>query len=193
MVEGIAAAIAHNVRPEVFLKHYRSIRDCSSAHKATGSDLSLAKKSAKSDGVDLDALRMLEKLAKLDGDEADLILRHLSAYAQWAEMPWGSQAELFGMPKVPPEEAQKQREYEAAEEGKRAGKAGEPRENNRYSEPGSPEFVAWDKAWKKASAAFNREQKAIADQMGRNAGNGATTGRRRGRPRRDNAATNTLV
>lgn len=176
--EGIAAAIAHNISPATFLKHYRAIRDAETAHKSAGSIVQTAKKAAKSDGVDLDALRMLQKLAKLDSDEAELRIKHMMAYAQWAEMPLGTQTDLFGKAtSVPEDEAEKQREFNASEEGRRASDGGQPRDSNPHTDAGSPEFVSWDKAWLKANRKFMKQQQATAEEMGANAG--VTTSRRR--------------
>jgi hypothetical protein len=177
--EGIGAAIAHNISPTIFLKHYRAIRDAETEHKATGSVVQTAKKAAKSDGVDLDALRMLQKLSKIDSDEAELRIKHMFAYAQWAELPIGTQMDMFGKAtSVPEAESEKQREFNAAEEGRRASEGGQPRDSNPHPEPGSLEFVAWDKAWAKQDRKFQKQQQKTANEMGQNAG---VTGRGRGR------------
>jgi hypothetical protein len=185
--EGIAAAIAHNISPAVFLKHYRAIRDAETEHKSTGSAVQTAKKAAKSDGVNLDALRLLTKLNKLDSDEAELQLKHMITYAGWAGLPLGSQLDMFGgktTTEVPEDEAEKQREFNATEEGKRASEGGQPRDSNPHADAGSPEFAAWDKAWLKANRKFMKQQQAVAEEMGANAG--VTTSRRR---RNGSAAT----
>lgn len=181
----LAEARAHNVPPEVFLRHYREIRDLKDAHAETGTAVARAKKAAKAAGIDLDALKMLEKLADLDTDEAEMQLSHLQIYAKWIELPVGMQGNFFGQPEaaaVPPEAAAEQAEWDASDGGKQAGAAGHARDTNPYP-PGSGMYVAWDKSWSAANKAWLKGQKKIAGEMGPKAGNGAAASRKRGRPR----------
>src|SRR5262249_14098472 len=144
----LAEASSHNVPPETFLKHYRAIRDLKAAHADAAMAVARAKKAAKNEGIDLDALKMLEKLAALDDDEAELRLRHLSGYSKWLNLPIGMQADLFGSPEaatVSAQAAAEQAEWQAGDEGRDAGRAGRERDENPY-EAGSAEYVAWDRA-----------------------------------------------
>jgi hypothetical protein len=183
MSEGsLAEARSHNVRPDVFLRHYREIRDCKTAHHDTGMALARAKKSAKGDGIDLDALKLLEKFADLDTDEAEMQLSHLRQYAAWIELPIGTQLDAFGQHKAPSlAETEKQRAHTARSDGEAAGKAGHERGTNRYG-PGTAGYVAWDKGWLKGNKTWLAGQKSLAGDLARNA-----NGRGRGRPRKNGA------
>lgn len=208
MAANLAEARAHNVPPEVFLRHYRTIRDAKQAHADTGMAVARAKKAAKASGVDLDALKMLEKFADLDTDEAEMQIRHLQLYAKWIELPIGTQLGMFAAPTPPdpnPEATAAHREWTAGEAGMAEGKSGGLRTANTYP-AGSAEHVAYDKAWTKGNKVWLKGQEKIAKEMGANAAasppagqvNGssrargpapraATPGRRRGRPRGNGA------
>jgi len=190
MVASLAEAQSPNVAPETFLAHYRSIRDATRVKDDAGMALARTKKAAKSDGVDLDALKMLERLAKLDEDEAELQLKHVFEYASWAKLPIGTQLDAFGQHKIPAVKQKAANEHElwaAGDAGNKAGKKGEPRDNNPH-EPGTELHVVWAKGWLDG-------QRVIADEMQpekANGANGATkpkpklepevTKPRRGRP-----------
>lgn len=170
-VTSLAEVGSHNVRPDVFLKHYRNIRDLKAEQKDAAAAVARGKKAAKNDGIDLDAMKLLEKLADLDTDEAELLMRHLREYAKWIELPVGMQTTMFGEPEpatVSAEQAQEQREWAAGEAGATAGKAGHEREDNPH-DAGSPEHVAWDKAWSKGFATWKKGQAKLAGQLGANA------------------------
>jgi hypothetical protein len=178
MTGSLAEARSHNVPPETFLRHYREIRDAKSAHADTGMALARAKKSAKGDGIDLDALKLLEKFADLDKDEAELQLTHLRLYAEWIELPIGTQLDAFGQHTRPSEaETQKQRDHDAQLAGEGAGRAGHQRQDNKHP-PGSSLHVAWDKGWLKGNKTWLAGQKSLAGDLARNA-SGGRRGRRR--------------
>lgn len=183
MAEGsLAEARSHNVPPDVFLRHYREIRDAKTAHADTGMALARAKKSAKGSGIDLDAFKLLEKFAELDTDEAELQLSHLRQYAAWIELPIGTQLDAFGAHSKPSEaETAKQHAHTARQDGEAAGKAGHERQANRYG-PGTAEHVAWDKGWLKGNKIWLIGQKSLAGDLARNAGR-----RGPGRPRKNGA------
>jgi hypothetical protein len=176
MVSSLAEAQSHNVPPETFLRHYRTIRDCASAHKDTGMALARAKKSAKGAGIDLDAFKVMQGFAKLDSDEAELQFRNLIRYAKWAEIPLGTQADMWGedsYAKVPDEALADQREWEAGDAGLSAGRAGRKRTENPYSgqdAASSREHAAWDREWAKGHKTWLAGQKMLAGELGANAG-----------------------
>lgn len=195
----LAEASSHNVPPAVFLKHYREIRDLKQAHAETGTAIARAKKAAKNDGVDLDALKILEKLADLDTDEAEMQIKHLQIYAKWLELPIGMQLNMFGQPEpatVDAKDAEEQREWVAGSRGYEAGEAGHERTINPF-EAGSAEHVAWDKSWTRGNKVWLSSQKKIAKEMApkgakANGTNGATTPRKRGRPKSSEAEATIL-
>jgi hypothetical protein len=133
---------------------------------------------------------MLEKLTKLDLDEAEMQLKNLRVYAAWIELPIGSQIDMFGKPEpatVDAKAAAEQREWQAGEDGAHAGKAGHERDGNPFS-TGTAEYVAWDKAWARGNKVWLKGQEKIAGEMGPKAGNGAAAPpRRRGKPKNEEA------
>src|SRR3954451_12085083 len=172
MAANLAEARSHNVQPAVFLDHYRLIRDAKDAHADTGMALVRAKKAAKAAGVDLDALKLLESLSKLDADEAAVQLRHVQRYARWAELPIGTQLNLLDGEETPEgpsqEDQQKQRDWAAGEAGLLAGKSGRIRLDNNHP-AGSSEYVAWDKAWLRGNKIWTKTQGKLAEDLGKNA------------------------
>jgi hypothetical protein len=154
--------------PNVFLSHFRTISDLANEHKATGMALARAKKAAKGDGIDLDSLAMLERLAKLDADDATARLRKTLQYAVWLEMPIGKQATLFPSAKtaaieMPTDDATAaQRAWAAEEAGHEAGLKGLLRvEDNPY--PAGSDFYS------RFDVGYMRGQAVIADKLGANA------------------------
>ena len=192
-VVSLAEASSHNVPPAVFLKHYREIRDLKDVAADASAAVARAKKAAKNAGIDIDALKMLEKLASLDADEAELQIKHLQTYAAWIELPIGAQLDMWGKPEaatVDDKTAEEQREWAAAGEGYKAGEKGDERDANPHHEPGSAEYAAWDKGWGRGHKVWLNGQKQIAKEMtpkGAKAANGVNghtaAPRKRGRPK----------
>jgi hypothetical protein len=188
-VASLAEARSHNVPPEVFLRHYREIRDCKSAHADTGMAVARAKKAAKGAGIDLDALKLLERLADLDTDEAEMQLRHLRTYAVWINLPIGSQLALFGGQAAPvaadAKAAAEHQEWAAGDAGAAAGRKGDERDTNPH-DAGSAERAAWSRAWAGGHKTWLAGQTKLAGEMGRDADNGAEAPPRRprGRPKK---------
>jgi hypothetical protein len=194
MVASLAETQSHNVPPETFLRHYRTIRDAAAAHKDSGMALARCKKAAKGDGIDLDALRLMQGFARLDSDEAELQFRNLIRYAKWAEIPLGTQADMWGedsYPKVPDSARADQQEWEAGDAGLSAGRSGRERTENPHL-AGSREHVAWDREWAKGHKTWLAGQKQLAGELGANAGvpadkvklNGAVNGASNGKGRK---------
>lgn len=160
MVASLAAAQSPNVPPETFLAHLRSIRDAKRTQEDANMAVARVKKAAKRDGIDLDAFKLMEGLAKLDEDEAELRLRHLFEYSKWANLPIGTQLDAFGDHRVPPVKTKAAAEHDlwaAGDAGRAAGKKGEPKDNNPHN-PGTELHVVWNKSWLDG-------QRVIADEM----------------------------
>lgn len=177
MVASLAEAMSPNVPPEAFLKHYRAIRDATRSKEDAVMALARTKKAAKGDGIDLDALKDLERLAKLDDDEAEVRLRHMHQYAVWANLPIGTQLDAFGQHQIPKPKQKAEAEHQqwtASDSGYRAGRSGRPRDDNPH-EPGTEAHVSWTNGWLAG-------QRQIADAMADGASELPTpTARRRGR------------
>jgi hypothetical protein len=172
MADSLAEARSHNVPAEVFLRHWREIRDAKDVKNDSNMGHTRAKKAAKSAGINLDALKLVEQFAELELDEMEMLLKDVMAYCKWLKLPVGTQLEIFAAPAVtePSEEAQQQHaEWEASQAGRAAGEGGSLREANTF-EAGTAEHVAWDKAWAKGNKAWTRKQTEIAEEMGENAG-----------------------
>jgi hypothetical protein len=189
----LAEARSHNVDPETFRRHYREIIELKKQHAETGMAVARAKKTAKANGIHLDALKEAEKRDKMDADEREVFDRRCADYARWLNMPIGSQTEMFGGPEkfVNDEGLAEHKEWEAGEGGAQAGKAGHQRDGNPFS-AGTAEYVAWDKAWTKGNKSWLKGQEKIAAEMAippipDETGNGAEPPRRRGRPKQDGA------
>lgn len=191
----VAEASSHNVPPAVFLEHYKTIKEARKAHAETGTAVARAKKAAKNAGVDLDALKVIEKWTDIDIDEAELQLKHVRIYAQWLESPLVTQLQMFSeinAPAVDEKTQEEQREWVAGSRGYEAGEAGHSRENNPF-DAGTPEFVAWDKSWTRGRKVWLNGQKKIAAEMepDKEAADGAA--RPRGRPKKTNGSTEAML
>lgn len=167
MDQAALEAVAGNVRPDTFLTHWRAIRDAKNDQADKGSATARAKKAAKRDGVDLEVLSWLEKLDKLSQDERELMLRKLFVYSDWLSMPLAAAAEGLSPPPQPKNSTMKDFfEWQAGQDGYKAGKSGSKRDENPH-QPGSAEHVAWDKRW---AAGFRLVQNRRADALAKNAG-----------------------
>jgi ribosome modulation factor len=149
-----------NLRPDVFLEHYRKIRDMAREQRDLSMSIARAKKQAKTDGVDLDTLRLIERFAKLEDDQAESQLRKFFQYAVWLDMPIGSQKTLFETTYTPvPEEASQQQQlWQAQEDGYYAGLEGKARDANPYV-AGSEPYSTYDRSWLSGAQKRAKEQK----------------------------------
>jgi hypothetical protein len=147
----LAEAHSHNVPPELFLSHYRTMRDAKRAKDEAGAAFLRASKAATAVGINLKATKLLDKLTEMDADEVDVLLRQVASYSKWTGKPIGTQANMFGDPDVPEVKASAavaQTEWAASEAGYLAGKGGGLREENPFPE-GGPLHVQWDKGFLK--------------------------------------------
>jgi ribosome modulation factor len=170
MKQEAAAEAKSNVTPQTFIKYLQSITRLKAACDEANSAYRTERKRAESDGIDLKALALFEKLRKLDNDDATGRLRRLSQYAKFMDLPWGAQLDMFSPETVITEEdAQIAAEFKAASDGYQRGIAGDSSEDNPYP-GGTQEHVAWHKAHKEA--------------VSKREASGATEKKPRGRPRK---------
>lgn len=176
MARALVQANESSITPERFLIHYRLIRAAKRAHEETSSALQTAHRKAKSDGVDLDALRDVIRLSKLDPDAAMERLRKMRAYGKWTGLPIGTQLDMFAevaLADEPSEAAAAElREFDAEEAGFDAGKAGKHRVDDNPHPAGTPHYAAFDRG-------YLRGQRMIADKLGENARPASTRRTRR--------------
>lgn len=171
------AADVMAVKPETFLGHWRDIRDSKNEAGDAATSVARAKKAAKRDGVDLDVVKVLEKLAQMEDDERAAFLTKLETYSKWISLPLGAFSAGITVQEPKNTAMAEFHAWQAGQEGYSAGVGGHPRANNPYKQ-GSREFVAWDKRWKPG---FDVNQKKEAARMMKAA---------RGRPPADAATGN---
>ena len=155
------AAAQGAVTPDKFLTHWKDIRDAQHELDDVAPGVARAKKAAKRDGIDLDALRFLQKLRNMDLEDAQRHMNIIATYAQWLDMPVFAAA--LGIKATPPKTAS-QDEYElwqCGEAGFAAGKTGTPRADNPYANQ-SPAWKAWNRKW---PFGFRLAQGKIAKEM----------------------------
>lgn len=139
---------------DTYLTHYRLIRRQSSEGESVRGTLGALKKAAKKDGVNLDALALVEKLAKMEEEAATMFLRDVFRYAGWSDIHIGRQKELFALfdSGGPSEKAKAElSEHVAFETGVAAGEAGRKQDDCQF-EPGTAVHVAWVRGWNEGQA-----------------------------------------
>lgn len=164
MAERIDNTPKSNLSPNTFLELFRELGIAQrEIDAATGRKRAILKR-AKAAGIDLDALALMQRLAKLETDEAAMRLRNLARYSAWANMPIGTQADLFGATddQRPTEKAQAEHnEWQADDAGYQAGKAGDSIDNNPHP-AGTPFYDRWRQGWHKG-------QEVLAHKLAANA------------------------
>lgn len=181
MVANLAEAASHPVSPETFLEHYRHIRDATRAKDDASMALARTKKAAKTDGMDMFALKLVEQLSKLDNDEAEIRLRNFTHYARFLNKPYGTQLSMFDsdLPEATAKAREEHAIWEAGQAGLRAGQEGHRADFNPHP-PGTEKHVTWHRNWKTGYDSFTASQAEIASEMSDNAQDQPKRGR--GRP-----------
>lgn len=156
MAQPLATAAGSNLTPNHFLELYRELKTAQREIDAgTGRKRAILKR-AKSGGVDLDALKLLENLAKLDPDKSEMRLRNVARYSEWVGRPVGFQPTLFSFvaESGPSESALGEHtEFLADDAGYAAGYRGDDIDTNPHK-PGTPTFVRWRAGWHKGQGAL---------------------------------------
>jgi len=155
------AAAVMAVKSETFLSHWQDIRDAKHDLGSVATEVARTKKAAKRDGVDLDVVKLVEKLSDMETDERHVFLAKVETYCKWLELPLG--AFSAGIAVQEPKEATRQdfRKWQAGEDGYMAGLNGAPKEANPHR-PKTPEATQWDKRW---DSGFRLNQKKEAGKM----------------------------
>jgi hypothetical protein len=152
--------------PEEFLACYREIKDTKRAKDEASSAHKAAREKFKSRGGDLNALKITDHLQSLDDAEAELRMRETIRYAAWLGLEIGTQVDMFGdAPQVDlTASVQSQhREWQAEQDGYKAGRAGEPIDNNKFA-GGSPLYARWRSGWNDGQAALAMTLKKSGDE-----------------------------
>jgi len=155
----MAKRLDHNeiggLDPSTFLRLYRELRQARTPMETAVSNYRTALKRLKDGGVDTFALNVLEKLVKVEEDQAGLHMRNLFRYAEWTNANVGlKQHDLFGGTddQMPTAEATGMYAEQLAEEnGFRSGKARERGDVNPHA-PASAVHAAWSRGWNRGQA-----------------------------------------
>lgn len=145
--------------------------------KATGRKRAILKR-AKNSGADLDALALLNRLAKLDDDVREGLIGNLQKYSSWQGTTIWTQADLplDAVASAPAaEDKEKWDDARTYDSGYHAGADGANRDANPF-EAGSSKYERWD-------VGYLDGQESIADKMGANAGVTTPSSKPRGRGR----------
>jgi len=159
--EDVAEQDRSNVPPEVIQRHFRAIHKLATDLKDISSQLQTAFKTAKSDGVPIDALRMARKLHKMDSLEAQHLLNQVAYIGRVLGMPFATQLQMFGNqePEVSDEAAEEQADWDAMETGRAVGRDGGSKTLNPY-DPGTRSHTFWLKGWTAGDEARFKAAKA---------------------------------
>ena len=139
----------NGMAPEDFLAHFRAIKDTKRAKDEAGAAHKAAREAFKAAGGDLNALKIVDHLMSLDDADAELRMRETLRYCGWLDLPLGTQADLFGgeaPPDLTASVTAQHREWQAEQDGYKAGKDGEPIDNNPHPSA-SPFFTRWRTGW----------------------------------------------
>jgi ribosome modulation factor len=137
----------HAVPDEVIARHLKAIKAKLKAMDPILEELNEARgvyrnarKLAKKEGVNLDALDIILKLENVDMGKVQVDHADAGRYLRILESPLATQLDLFqNMQVVAPE-------VDARLQGRQAGGNAEPAENNPFT-PGSEQFQQWAEGW----------------------------------------------
>ena len=154
------------VKPETFLGHWRDMRDAKDEAGSAATEVARRKKAAKRAGIDLDVVKLVEKLSDLEDDERQSFLSKVETYCGWLKLPLGafSAGITIEEPKASSREAFSR--WQAGQDGHESGLNGAPKEANPHRN-GSPEAQEWAKKWK---VGFDANQRKIAAKMAKGTG-----------------------
>lgn len=161
----MAKRLDHNesggLAPDTFLRLYRELRQARAPMETAIANYRVALKRMKDGGVDTFALSVLEKLTKVEEEQASLHIRNLFRYANWTGANVGlQQPDLFGGTddQQPTQEAVALfTDQQAEENGYRTGRARESADNNPH-EGGSSQHAAWARGWHRGQGEEVMEQ-----------------------------------
>ena len=157
---GDTMTASNGMNPEDFLTAYREIEETKKAKDEASAAHKAAREKFKAAGGDLNAFKIVKHLQGLDDAEAELRMRETIRYASWLGLEVGTQSDLFsGAPVDLTINVQSQhREWQAEQDGYKAGKAGEPIDNCPHS-GGSPLTARWRQGWHDGQTALGMAMK----------------------------------
>lgn len=144
------------VEPEIFLSRYRTVsdrhRDSEEAKAAWKAEVNVSK----SIGINLKAMKIVEKLRKMEPREAQTTFRDTILYLRWLGLNLLDQEDMFSAAAdstagLTAHVVATQAAWEAGWQGYDAGKAGMPLDQNPYA-PGTETHQRWASEWHDGSA-----------------------------------------
>ena len=154
------------VKPETFLMHWRDMRDAKEDADDRNMNVARAKKAAKRDGVDLDVVKLVEKLSKMEPDQRETYLDSALTYAKWLDLPLGAFGAGMEVPQPRESASEDYAKWKAGKDGKEAGLGGKPKDANPHH-AGTKLYDTWARSWQ---SAFNASQKQAAKGMTKGTG-----------------------
>jgi ribosome modulation factor/uncharacterized protein (UPF0335 family) len=139
------------IEPEFFLKRFRDISDKALTAEEYKAAWKAEMEAAKSSGVDIKALKLVNMLRKMDTRVAQAMLRHTILYLRWLGLNLLDQEELLDSAGPSTTGLTEQviathAAWEAGHQGYKAGKAGHPIDTNPYP-PGTETHQRWAAEW----------------------------------------------
>ena len=156
------------IEPEVFLSSHRRISDWFLKAEELKASGKAAVNTAKALGINLDAYKLVRKLAKLERPRAEAMLRDTLLYAKWLDLGLGDQLDLFGqddraMAGLTAKVVSEHKGWETERAGYDAGKAGAPSDNCQHL-PGSELHQRWMIGWHDGNA-YRQQAEARGEQL----------------------------
>jgi len=139
------------MEPEIFLKRFRDIADRALDAEGAKAAVKAEMESGKAAGMDIKALKLVNKLRKMDTRDAQAMLRHTILYLRWLGLNLLDQEELLDSAGPSTTGLTEQviathAAWEAGHQGYQAGKAGHPLDANPYA-PGTETYQRWAAEW----------------------------------------------
>ena len=157
------------IEPEVFLSNHRRISDWQlrvDEYKATGK---ARLNSAKAAGINLQAYKLVRKLAKMERGDAERLIRDVLLYSKFLDLGLGDQLDLFGgqensaLAGLTAQVVSEHKGWEAERAGYEAGKTGEPSDNCPH-QPGDELHQRWMVGWHDGNA-YRKEAEARGEEI----------------------------
>lgn len=127
-----------------------------------------AANTAKALGVNLDAYKLVRKLAKMERPRAEALLRDTLLYAKWLDLGLGDQLDLFGkddtaLAGLTAKVVTEHKGWEAERTGYEAGKSNDPSDNCPHL-PGTEMHQRWMVGWHDGHA-YRQQAEARGEQV----------------------------
>lgn len=144
------------IEPELFLSRYRTVADSHRNAEEAKAALKAEINISKSIGINIKAMKILEKLRKMEPREAQAAFRDVIRYARWLGLNFLDQEDMFDAANestagLTAKVVATQAAWEAGWKGYDAGKSGVPLDENPYA-PGTETHQRWASEWHDGAA-----------------------------------------